>query len=291
MSRTQKLFSFSLLGLFCLTLLAGTVEAKGPSAEEIKKMEQAMPKAPVVKPAKPRKILVLNLCQGFRHSSVPFWDRALQIMGEKTGAFTATITSDLNDLAKDNLHKYDALCLNNTTRLKLDPKKTPKLCESLMSFVKGGKGIIGIHAATDNFYQWPEAMEMMGGKFTGHPWGGGGTWAIKIDKPDHPLMKSFGGKGFKINDEIYRTDPPLYSRGKQLVLMSLDMSDAKTKNKSQRPEDADTGISWIKTKGKGRIFYCSLGHTHHITWNTPILGHFLAGIQFALGDLKVDTKP
>jgi type 1 glutamine amidotransferase/thioredoxin-like negative regulator of GroEL len=169
-----------------------------------------------------------------------------------------------------------------------------------MDFVKGGKGIIGVHAATDNFYawpqkkihEWPEGMEMMGGIFTGHPWTAGGTWAFKIDDPDHPLMAAFKGKGFKISDEIYRTDPPLYSRSKQRVLMSLDMSDPTTRNvKEFKPTDVDTGITWIKTWGKGRVFYCSLGHNDPIFWNPMILKHYLDGIQFALGDYKVDTTP
>ena len=38
-------------------------------------------------------------------------------------------------------------------------------------------------------------------------------------------MASFKGQGFKIVDEIYRTEPPLYSRSKQRVLMSLDESE------------------------------------------------------------------
>jgi len=105
-------------------------------------------------------------------------------------------------------------------------------------------------------------------------------------------MKAFEGKGFKINDEIYRTDPPLYSRDKQLVLMSLDMNDPATRNVNGfKPTDADTGISWIKTWGKGRVFYCSLGHNNHILWNRAILQHYLDGIQFAFGDYKVDTEP
>ncbi len=285
--RVLQLVRVLFLSVFCL----GVVHAKGPNPEELKKIKDAMPEKPVVKPEKPRKLLVLNLCQGFKHSSIPYWDAALKIMGEKTGAFTVTITSDLNDLARENLHTYDALCLNNTTHLKLDPKTTPKLCKSLMDFVKGGKGIVGIHAATDNFYKWPEAMEMMGGKFTGHPWGSGGTWAVKIDKPDHPLMKPFKGEGFKIKDEIYRTAPPLYSRGKQLVLMSLDMSDAATAKRASKPSDKDTGLSWIKKWGKGRVFYGSLGHNHHLTWTQPLLCHYLRGIQFAMGDLKVPTAP
>ncbi len=283
------------LAIFCAAIMmvspvvAG--EFKYPTAAEIQKMEAAMPTEAVVKPAAPRRLLVVDRCEGFKHSSVPFWDKALQIMGEKTGAFSVVITDDVNMLKADTLGQFDAVCFNNTTHLKLSPEATPELCKSLMDFIKGGKGIVGIHAATDNFYDWPEAMEMMGGKFTGHPWGSGGTWAFKIDEPDHPLMVPFGGQGFKISDEIYRTDPPLYSRDKALVLMSLDMSDETTAKKSEKPADADIGISWIKSWGKGRMFYCSLGHNHDITWTPPVLEHYLRGIQFAMGDLKVDTTP
>ena len=70
----------------------------------------------------------------------------------------------------------------------------------------------------------------MGNKFTAHPWAPACTVAIKIDEPDHPLTAPFKGQGFKVKDEIYRTAPPLYSRDKQFVLMSLDMSDPATRD-------------------------------------------------------------
>ena len=44
--------------------------------------------------------------------------------------------------------------------------------KDLMSFIKDdGKGFIGVHSATDTFYQWPEYGEMIGGWFDQHPWG------------------------------------------------------------------------------------------------------------------------
>jgi type 1 glutamine amidotransferase len=299
MSKGSKLISAALLGLWCLSMLVSPLQAESPEklrdlkTDELQKIRSAVPDKPTVRPAKPRKILVLWRCEGFFHTSIPVVNGALKIMGQKTGAYeVAVCTDDYSIFTPEKLSQFDAVCLNNTTHLKFNPKETPERCKALMDFVKGGKGIVGIHAATDNFYDWPEGMEMMGGKFTGHPWGGGGTWAIKIDEPDHPLMAAFKGKGFKINDEIYRTDPPLYSRSKQRVLMSLDMSDPTTKNaKGVKPSDADTGITWIKDWGKGRIFYCSLGHNNHIFWNPTILQHYLDGIQFALGDYKVDTTP
>jgi type 1 glutamine amidotransferase len=305
MNSKLKLLNVMLLGLWCVSLLVGPVRAQSPTklrnlkTEEVRKIENAAPGKPTVRPAKPRKILVFWRCEGFYHRSIPVVNEALKIMGRKTGAYEVTVcTDDYSVFTPESLRQFDAVCLNNTTHLKFHPGQTPERCKALMDFVKGGKGIIGIHAATDNFYNWPkgrgwsEGLEMMGGKFTGHPWGGGGTWAIKIDEPDHPLTAAFKGKGFTINDEIYRTDPPLYSRDKQRVVMSLDMSDPATRNaKGVRPSDADTGITWIKNWGKGRVFYCSLGHNDHIFWHSAILQHYLDGIQFALGDYKMDATP
>ena len=299
MKKRSKLIGAALLGLWCLSVIMSPLQAASPAklrnltADEVQKIQNAVPEKPTVRPAKPRKILVFWRCEGFYHKSIPVVNEALKIMGRKTGAYEVTVcTDDYSIFTPAKLRQFDAVCLNNTTHLKFDPKKTPERCKALMDFIKGGKGIVGIHAATDNFYDWPEAMEMMGGKFTGHPWGSGGTWAVKIDEPDHPLTAAFKGKGFKIKDEIYRTDPPLYSRDKQFVLMSLDMSDKTTRNVNGfKPTDVDTGISWVKTLGKGRIFYCSLGHNDHIFWNSAVLQHYLDGIQFALGDYKVDTKP
>ena len=168
-----------------------------------------------------------------------------------------------------------------------------------MDFVKGGKGFIGIHAASDNFPTWPEAVEMIGGQFNGHPWTGGGTWAVKVDDPDHVLNKSFGGKGFLIKDEIYQIKGP-YSRDTHRVLLSMDMSNARNlgplKGKKAGEawsgrKDNDHAISWIKRYGDGRVFYCSLGHNKEIYWNPAVLAHYLAGIQWALGDLQADDTP
>ena len=297
MNKMRKLIGIVLLGLWCLSLHVHTLQAVSPAklrevtAEEVQKIEKAMPRRATIRVRRPRKLLVFWRCEGFFHKSIPVVNKALEIMGQKTGAFDVVTTDDYSVFTAQKLKQFDAVCLNNTTGLKFNPTETPERCKALMDFVKNGKGIVGVHAGTDNFNQWPEAQEMMGGKFTGHPWTSGGTWAIKIDEPDHPLMKAFKGKGFKIKDEIYRTDPPLYSRDKQLVLMSLDMSDENTQKRSEKPTDADTGTGWVKTCGKGRVFYCSLGHNNEIFWNPAILRHYLDGIQFAFGDYKVDTKP
>jgi len=260
------------------------------STEEVAKIEQAMPSSPVVQPAQPRKLLVVNLCgpRGFKHSSIPYWDKVLEVMAAKTRAFEVTFSSDMAVFSAETLKAYDGICFNNTTALVFtdDQKK------ALMDFVRSGKGLVGIHAATDNFPGWEEASHMIGGRFVKHPWTSDKTVTVRIDDPGHPLTKPFAGKAFKVTDEIYVTHPPFYGRDKQRVLMSLDMSDPNTLNvRGVTPQDHDTGISWIKPFGQGRVFYGSLGHNHPICWNPQILAHYLAGIQFALGDLKADATP
>ena len=64
----------------------------------------------------------------------------------------------------------------------------------------------------------------------------------------------------------------------------------KLKESNPRP-DHDFGLSWIKKDGQGRVFYMALGHNERIYAMTPMLEHMLAGMQYALGDLKADDSP
>ncbi len=256
--------------------------------QDLEKITSAIPTTAKATPQHARKLLVFTLAEGYKHASIPYAAKALELMGQKTGTFAATISDDMASFAESTLKKFDAVCFVSTSELKF---ADVKLRESLMKFVKGGKGVIGIHAASDNFYNWPEAAEMMGGLFDGHPWNASGTWAVKIDDSQHPLTRAFKGEGFSLSDEIYRFKAPI-SREHLRVLMSLDLNDeAVQKAEGQRLSDIDIPISWMRSFGKGRVFYCSLGHNNAVYWNAAVLQHYLDGIQFALGDLQADATP
>lgn len=290
MNRRSKVINIVLLTICCFSLLTN-ISLATISPEELREIESAVPKEATVTPKKPRKLLVFTLCRGYVHSSIPYATKALEIMGKKTGAFEVVRSDDISVFKPENLSRFDAVCFNNTSKLKF---KDHALRKSLMDFVKSGKGVVGIHAATDNFFNWPEAAEMMGGLFDGHPWSAKETVAVKIDDPTHPLCKVFAGKTFWINDEIYQFKAP-YSRDKLRVLLSLDTTKTDMNKKSWlmpiKRTDNDFAVSWVRSWGKGRIFYCSLGHNHHIFWNPAVLRYYLDGIQFALGDLPADTTP
>lgn len=260
------------------------------SPADLEKIEAAVPAKAAATPKKPRRVLVFWRCEGFFHGQgIAGGNHAIVRMGEKTGAFTADVAHEYEVFAPANLAKYDAVILNNTTGLKLSDEHK----QALLDFVAAGKGLVGIHAATDNFYNWPEGAKLMGGLFAGHPWGGGGTWAFKLDEPDHSLVRAFGGQGFKLRDEIYQFKEP-YTRDDRRVLLSLDLTDKATgdvaANQGGR-KDNDYAVAWIKDVGPGRLFYCSLGHAHNVFQDAAVNQFYLDGIQFALGDLPADATP
>jgi hypothetical protein len=257
-----------------------------PTPEEAANIQAAAPDEPVVPPKQPRRMLVFYRCEGYVHASIPCGNEALRVLGEKTGAYAAAYSDDMSTFTAENLARYDAVFINNCTHLEFPD---PAHRAALLDFVNGGKGVAGLHAATDNFFEWTEGAELIGGVFDGHPWGAGGAWAVKLDEPRHLLNAPFGGAGFVINDEIYQMKPVPYSREKLRVLVSLDMDNPV--NVPGAREDNDYGITWIKRHGEGRVFYCSLGHNKHIYWNPAVLQHYLAGIQYALGDYELDDTP
>jgi type 1 glutamine amidotransferase len=164
-----------LLAVCCLLLQAGVANA-AISAEELQKIEKAVPKKAAEKaaarPRRPRKMLVFTRAKGLVHTSIPYATKALELMGRKTGAFKIVVSNDMSIFNPASLKSFDAICFNNSNRMDF---KSPAMRKSLMDFVRSGKGIVGIHAITTNFsskrpvggVDWPEAAEMIGGIFIG----------------------------------------------------------------------------------------------------------------------------
>ena len=120
-------------------------------------MMAALPAAAPAKPKQPRKVLVLGKAAGFVHSSIPLAGRTVEELGKKTGAWTTTITYDPADVNEQNLKQYNAIFLASTTGAFLDDANdaaaTAARRKALLEFVRGGKGLVGIHAATDSYHQ------------------------------------------------------------------------------------------------------------------------------------------
>jgi len=284
--------------------LALGAQAKGPTPEDFARIVKAAPDKAPAKPLKPRTLLVFSLTRSYRHASIPCGVKAIEAMSAMTGAFKCVVSDDIAMFEPDKIKQFDAIVMNNTTgelflpanfkKLPADKKAAAEkydkmLKQSLKDFVSGGKGLAVIHGGLWCFLStWrAEYSKMCGAEFVAHPWHK--KVSIKIDDPDNPVCAAFGGKGFEVYDEIYAFTKP-YDRSSQRVLYSLDTDKMKLRDKFKgKRDDGDYALGWLKQYGKGRVFYTALGHDYPIFYTPAILAHWLAGIQYALGDLKADA--
>jgi type 1 glutamine amidotransferase len=169
-------------------------------------------------------------------------------------------------------------------------KNAVRLAKNLDDFVRAGGGFMGIHAATDTLKSQKSYTEMIGGVFWGHPWGPRDMVVLKVEDPGHALVKGvFAANEFDFHDEIYQFRN--YSRNRLNVLLSLDLGKSDKPGKPLKREDGDYPVAWVRSHGKGRVFYCSLGHATRTHANPEILAFWLRGIQFATGDIDAVTTP
>jgi type 1 glutamine amidotransferase/sugar phosphate isomerase/epimerase len=277
--------------------ISRTAAIRGPdrlSPEEKQKIDAALPTEAPAKPTKPRKLLVLDLNISYGgHRSIPAENYALERMGKKTGAYEAVFSDDLDNLKYPKIKEFDAIFLNNTVGMIF---VDPAVREGLVRFVREGGGLSGNHGTSHASMDWPEFHEMIGVTRGVHRQNTEKFW-VKIDDPDNPLTAAFHGQEFEYEDEFFRFVNPPYSREKLHVLLSMDV--AKTDMSQGTPfmpgslvrADHDYAVSWIRSYGKGRVFFCILGHNPTLFTTPELAQFFLAGIQFILGDLKADTTP
>jgi hypothetical protein len=203
---------------FVLSIVIVGASAQNPAA-----VDPSMPSPPHEKKIHLKHILVISQTKGFEHDSTTPGMVAIYSMGRESGLWEATLRTDVElitkkDLSRNtkNLDYFDALVFMSTTgELDLDDSQK----KDMMSFIKDdGKGFVGIHAALDTNYKWPEYGEMIGGWFDQHPWGTFNAPIINED-PNFPAAHHFP-HAFVKYDEIYQ--PKEWSRDRVHVLLSMD---------------------------------------------------------------------
>ncbi len=86
------------------------------------------------------------------HGSIPLTAKTIEALGNKGDLWSTTISYSLADITAANLKQYDAIFLDSTTACFLDDENeaaTAARRKAFMDFVRGGKGVASIHAATD----------------------------------------------------------------------------------------------------------------------------------------------
>ncbi len=228
----------------------------------------------------PGQVLYLTQSAAFAHVVLPHSEEVLGRIGAESAAFDVTVSHDASTLTAATLAGYDAVVFYTTGELPMrDDQKA-----ALLAYVGGGGGFVGVHSATDTFYEWPGYLALIGGYFDGHPWRQ--EIAVRVEDQAHPSTSHLGAS-FRIDDEIYQFRQ--WSRDAVDVLLSLDVTSVDLAASGIKRTDQDFALAWTRREGAGRVFYTALGHRPEV-WDDPrFQRHLLEGIRWAMG--HDDTSP
>ncbi|MGE3408925.1 MAG: PVC-type heme-binding CxxCH protein [Pirellulales bacterium] len=214
-----------------------------------------LPRVVVAEESPPLRVLFLG-DNGHHQPEARF--RQLQPVLAKRG-IELDYTDRMADIHADTLAKYDALAIYANIE-----QIAPQQEQALLDYVAAGHGLVPLHCASFCFLNSPKYIALVGAQFKSH---GTGTFRTENAEPDHPLMRGFSG--FESWDETYVHDK--HNEQDRTVL--------------EYRVDADNREpwTWVRTHGKGRVFYTAWGHDQR-TWANPGFQNLVErGILWASG--------
>jgi len=170
------------------------------------------------------------------------------------------IYSDVvDDLNPATLKQYDGVVVYaNIDKISADQAK------SLLDFVASGNGYIPLHCASFCFRNNDAIVALTGAQFQKH---GTGTFRTNNVQPEHPVMRGF--KGFESWDETY-----VHSKHNEQDRVVLE---------TRSEGDTAEPWTWVRTHGKGRVFYTAWGHDGRTFGNPGFHNLVERGIRWACG--------
>lgn len=251
--------------------------------------------------AAPKKILVVTITTGFRHSSIETAEKVITELGRSSGAYdvelaavtpaespgasasqehaaaSGTVQAAYDERARAVLAEkmsaaalkgYDGIVFANTTGDLPVPDK-----DAFIRWIHEGGAFIGIHSASDTLHGYRPYIEMLGGEFDQH----GDQVTIEAINKDasHPANRHLGAtwnlQGRK--EEIYLLKNYLGQSVRELIVLNRHPNTG---------APGHFGISWCREFGRGRVFYTSLGHNEAVWEMAEFQKHILGGIDWAL---------
>ncbi|MDZ3822874.1 MAG: ThuA domain-containing protein [Pseudoxanthomonas sp.] len=222
--------------------------------------------------------LVFSRTTGFRHDSIPAGQALLQSLAQQHG-FAVTLSEDPALFSTAGLAPFAAVVFLNTTGTVLDAGQK----QAFETWVRGGGGFVGVHAAADTEYQWPFYGELLGGDawFLSHPAIQDAQLDVETgdDRATRHLPARFG-----FRDEWYnfRANP----RPAVTVLLRIDEASYAPGGGAM---GADHPITWRRGVDAGRSWYTALGHRIETYADPRFRRLLLGGLVWASGDGLLST--
>jgi uncharacterized protein len=224
-----------------IVAIAGYSVVAEPRAAQAPAAPAARPAAPSEADARPLRVLFLGHDQAPTHGS-PALYQLLAAPLARRGVQLTHVATPAEALVASRLAHYDALMIYGD-----HDTLTPEQERTLIDFVEGGKGVVAIHSAAAMFGGSAGYVSLIGAEVERR---GEGEFTAEIVAPAHPIMQ--GLQPFSTWDAtfVHRR----HNAENRTVLM-------------ERVEgDRREPWTWVRTQGKGRVFYTAYGHDQR-TWS------------------------
>jgi type 1 glutamine amidotransferase len=217
--------------------------------------------APADVASRGNRVLIYTRSTGFVHSSTPAAAAAITKSAATFGLVCET-SQDQTKFTAAGLAPYAGIVLVATAGEPFGSPGTAQI-QALVDYVEGGGGLVGIENANHAYDTSVPYISLVGGDFNGHSGYGPDTCFSDGMHPSNVKLPAM----FSVTDEIYYTSK--FNPDNQIVL---------------RCGSDKRAISWVRTQGKGRVFYTTLGHDDH-SWTMPPLvdGHVVPGLLWSMG--------
>ena len=195
---------------------------------------------------------------------------------------------------KPDFSQYQAVVLNYD-----GPDWPADLKTSFESYIKGGGGLVIVHAADNAFPDWRGFNQMIGiggwrerNEKAGPLWyvkdgrlvsdntpGAAGshgarlTFLVTAQQPEHPILKGLPKSWMHVGDELYAT---LRGPGENMTVLATAHSDPANKGTGR-----DEPILMVLSYGKGRIFHTTMGHDIPALSCVGFIATFQRGTEWA----------
>lgn len=197
--------------------------------------------------AKPIRVLVIT---GGHKYDVEHFNIMLGSLGSNISCQVAELPAAYDMFLPENRSKYDVLVFYHMWQ-----KITDEQAKNFSECIKQGKALVVLHHSICAFDDWPEYINIVGGKYFHKPttvngkeyqpcrYKHGLQFTVKVTDPKHPVTN--GLKDFEVNDEAYfgyYVEP-----GATPLLTTTEPNSAPT-------------VGWTKQYGKARVVTLQSGH-------------------------------
>jgi putative membrane-bound dehydrogenase-like protein len=203
--------------------------------------------------AVPRRVEVLFFGDDGHHQPLERYRIFKEVSGNR--GINLTYEKRMSALTPENLAKYDVLLVYANHQ-----EITPDQLDAVRGFVEKGGGFMPVHCGSACFKKTDAYVDLVGGQIEGH---GDGTFSARVVEPGHPAMKGY--KPFQTWDETYRH----HRLAKDLTILQ---------------RHGEEPWTWVRTQGKGRVFYTAHGHDERCWMQEGFHDLLERGIRWAAGE-------